>query len=217
METKEDFPQVFAPGFPRCGTTYACGILSQHPEIHAPMKKHPIYPYLVKKEIHFFNDRPRTLSDQNSIREDFGKRTIKEYKHYFVKGKINIDFSICTAYDPEAIRRVKETLGDIKIIFFIRNIEDHKKSIRLVSDHKETLAYLHNFQNYIEEWKKEFTEVLIVDLEETKINPKQQFMKILEFIGAKDTDFKFNFKKSKHSSFQIRRAKNHDRKKQKTR
>jgi len=130
-----NLPTIYAAGFPRCGTTWIARCLNQHPEIHAPMKKHPKYPYLVKKEIHYLNKTPMDLINIESINPGFN-RNISEYTHFFHDTKINIDFSICSAYDLECASRVKEVLGDVKILFFVRDKEDHKKSIEVLTKNK---------------------------------------------------------------------------------
>jgi len=194
-------PQVFAAGFPRCGTTWIARMLNQHPEIHAPMKKHPKYPYLVKKEIHYFNKCPSNLNEPDSENLGF-KRNITDYTHFFAYDKINIDFSICSAYDPGAAERIKEILGNVKILFFIRNKKDHKESLKVLI-REEPKDYLIEIAPVLEHYMKWFSEVKVINLEDTKENPREILKKILMFIGVKDIDFKFDLSGSKHSKEEI--------------
>ena len=163
-------PKVFVAGFPRCGTTWIARMLNQHPEIHAPMKKHPKYPYLVKKEIHYFNEYPSNLNEFQSVNLGF-KRNITEYIHFFYPGKINIDFSICSAYDVFSAERVKEVLGDVKILFFVRDKEEHIESLKVLIG-EEPKDYLLETSKAMSYYEKQFSNIKIINLEDTKKDPK---------------------------------------------
>lgn len=197
-------PEIFAAGFPRCGTTWIGKILSQHPELNVPLKHHPIYPYLVKKEIHYFNKFPSDLKDQKSKNKGFD-RNFTEYCDYWKEEKINLDLSICSAYDRDSALRVKQILGDAKILFFTREKSDHQISTRILTD-LGNYPYLSEFEKYIKPYQDNFSSMMIVNLEETKKDPKLALKKILLFIGVKDTDFKFDLNESKHSSQEMKIA-----------
>lgn len=197
-------PKVYVPGFPRCGTTYIGQVLHQHPEVHVPLKAHPKYPYPVKKEIHFFNKTPFTLDDQHSVNPDYKKGGFGYYIKFFADNKINIDFSICSGYDLECASRVKKELGDIKILFFTRNKEEHQESIKVIS-RAEPQEYASDFEAAIHAFKLEFSNVKIIDLSETQKNPRKVLRDILKFIGVKDLDFKFNLDVNKHSNEEVKK------------
>jgi len=197
-------PQVFCPGFPRCGTTFIAKVLNQHPEIHIPMRTHHIYDYPVKNEIHYFNKMPtRKIFNRKESDEGFNKN-MSEYVKHFKEGKTNLDFSICTAYDRNAAKRVKDCLGDVKILFFVRNVKDHQESLKiLIKEVKKEYSY---FQLFIDDYDKLFSRVKVVDLEEIEKNQQHTFVTILNFLGVKNTAFPFNFKVHKHSTEDIRNA-----------
>lgn len=195
-------PKVYVPGFPRCGTTFIGQVLHQHPEIHVPLKAHPRYPYPVKKEIHFFNKVPFTLNNLFSYNPDYLKSGIEYYKTFFADNKINIDFSICSGYDLECAEKVREELGDIKILFFTRNKVDHQKSIEVLTKEKAQ-EFVSDFDTAINQFQKVFSDVKIIDLNKIKKDPKKVLREILKFIGVKDLDFKFNLEVSKHSSEEV--------------
>lgn len=197
-----NLPQVFVAGFPRCGTTWIARLLNQHPEIHAPMKKHPKYPYLVKKEIHYLNRTPSNLNDLKSLNQGFN-RNITEYTHFFQANKINIDFSICSAYDLNSAYLVQEILGNVKILFFIRDKEEHRESLKVLTGQEPSKELL-DLKSAMKPYNI-FSNTMVINLAYTEKFSRNVLKDILKFIGAKDVDFKFDFSGSKHSSEEIKK------------
>lgn len=198
-------PQVFCPGFPRCGTTYIARVLNQHPEIYTPFKDHHVYSWPVKNELNYFMKMPeRAIFDRKATIAGFNQH-MENYAKHFKEGKINIDFSICTAYDGTAAQRVRKCLGPIKIIFFTRiDRQRHQESVKTMVGPRTRPEYS-QFEDYMKAWEI-FPEVLHAPLEEILKNPERWFRIILDFIGVKDRNFKFNFDVPKHSSQEIKHA-----------
>jgi len=181
---------VIVAGFPRCGSTYLANILRQHPHICVPEMK----------EINYFNKTPKYLSNPNVVSRN-NKKNFEWYKSLFDHDKkILMDFSILIAYDPNAPKRIKEKLGDIKIIFITREKEKHKESVYKIQkilggipdiSYKEYLEkydfyanHYSNFEEPIQRFKKNFSKVGIFNIIDN--DTKKEIRKIIKFMGLKD-------------------------------
>jgi len=180
-------PNAIIVGFPRCGTTYLYGLLKQHPEISVSDKK----------EINFFNVKPYFLANPEIPSPRIFKSS-EWYLNHFKKNKVIIDFAMMSSYDVHAIYRVKHLLGDVKIIFIKREKESHKKSIKnLVKAHngkEKNIEKYSDFEQYIQPYKKIFSNVYTTSLEEIK--NKQGIEKLLKFLGVKSYPLNQNVSKN---------------------
>ena len=116
-----------------------------------------------------------------------------------------MDFSILTAYDPIAAERMREVLGDIKIIVLVRDREHQKKSfyniLKLNGDIRDIsyesylkkygkLAdYYSDFETHIKTFEKHFSNVFVGNIIEN--DEKEEVKKIVEFLEL--PKFKFNY------------------------
>ena len=186
-------PNAIIAGFPRCGTTYLYDVLKQHPQISLPEKK----------EINFFNIKPYFLSHPEYPSPRIFKSN-EWYLRHFKKNKVVLDFAIMSCYDPLAAYRIKELLGDVKIIFITRNKEDHKKSIKgLIELHKgipNDYEKYSDFERYIKPYRKLFKKVYVTSLE--KIKTEEGLNELLRFLGVK----RYKFKKPNTSKYKIEKA-----------
>jgi hypothetical protein len=181
-------PNVLVPGFPRAGTSYLYNLLKQHEDVDVTEEK----------EIGWWRKFPLLTSHPHLINLKFFYPKSWYYKKFKLKKAIRMDFSVMAAYDKTSAERIKKELGDIKIIFIIRDRGAHEKSIRntLIKQHGEKIkcdtSIFSNFDEYIDEYKKVFSEVLIVDFAEMTKKPDSFLKKVFTFLELKqqkiDTD-----------------------------
>ncbi len=110
MEKKVKFICV---GVQKSGTSTLHEILHQHPEITLP----------TYKETHFFRDIEKYKKGRNAYFEYFSNQN----KPFFVE--IDPEYS----YFEECAKRIKNTLGNVKIIFILRNPVDRAYSHYLMT------------------------------------------------------------------------------------
>ena len=188
-------PNVYTAGFPRTASTYLYHLLEQHPEIDVGSIKEPSY----MGKYYYFLDYPHVVSPNS-------KKSLDWYKSLWGDKNIRIDFTIYTSYDSSSIKRIKDTLGDIKIMFLVRDKDKHEESAYyrfrkngglLINTFEEYKLSNHPFLKYsdfdkhIENYKEVFSEVGVFNFIDNPTN--SELKKILKFIGVKDIYFKFNF------------------------
>lgn len=143
---KEWKPNLFVPGFPKCGTTALYNYLAQHPDIYTLEEKEPQTLVLVNNV-----EIPKLWSlDFMRDKEQIGVvHSMDEYKYKFMQGSTKIyrlDASQQYSYKSYYAHILKRFSPNAKIILMIR---DHKE--RLVSLYLFTLLkYRHNYT--FEEW-----------------------------------------------------------------
>ncbi|MCH7567791.1 MAG: sulfotransferase domain-containing protein [Nanoarchaeota archaeon] len=194
-------PNVFIAGFPRCASTYLFNILKQHPDISVSKVKEPNY----------FNWKYIFFGYPN-YRSPFRKNKFSEYLSLFKDEPVRIDSSILASYDHECAQRIYERLGDVKIIFLVRNKETHKQSlykimlhngdIPLISyntflkNYQRLINFYTDFEQHIEVFKNQFSHVKKFNLIDR--DTKKEIKKILRFL--KVPDYKFNYDVDMNSS-----------------
>ena len=95
-------PNFLIVGAAKSGTTSLFSYLGQHPEIFVPVCKEP----------HYFSDSQVVIAKSDEEYEGlFADRTTEK-----AVGEASVSY-LC---DPEAPRRIKQTLGDVKIIIILR-------------------------------------------------------------------------------------------------
>jgi hypothetical protein len=125
-------PNLFIPGFAKCGTTELCDYLSQHPDIFLlSYAKEPNTFYdLAKYPPYLTGDRTgkslRVSMSLNDYYELFSKRTKYRYR---------VDGTVTYTYDPKFSRILKSFSENAKVILLIRN-----QKRRLVSVYFYTLV-----------------------------------------------------------------------------
>ena len=201
-------PNVLVPGFPRAGTSYLYNLLKQHKDIDVTSEK----------EIGWWRKFPLLTSHPKLINMKFFYPRIWYYKKFKVKKKIIMDFSVMASYDKTSARRIRKELGNIKIIFVIRDKEQHQRSIRnsIIKHHGEKIridtSIYSNFEKYIDEYKRVFESVMIVHFEDLTKNTNRTLKEIYSFLELDyhgiDTDIyeksykvKFKDKDKKKSEF----------------
>ena len=161
-------PNVLVAGFPRTGSTYLYHLLKQHPDIHIPSLKEINY---FNKD-HFFLGSPEILNPRHF-------KSLKWYYSFFkTNKKIAMDFSIISALDIGSAERARKILGDIKILFIIRNKEDFLKSVlhtmkkwgKIYPDYQKYA----NFDYYINNYKQHFSKIYVISIEQINKNPQKE-------------------------------------------
>lgn len=189
-------PNVLVAGFPKSGSTFLYHLFKQHPQIFVPKIK----------EINYFNKDNFFLSNPEILNPRYFKK-FKWYLSFFnTSRECIVDFSILSCLDVSSARRVKKQLGDIKILFIIRNKEDYLKSLKNFitkegGDPKEAIERYSDIDYYIDNYKREFSNVYIVSLESLNKNPQRELSKVLKFLELKP--YKFNValsKKARHET-----------------
>ncbi|RZD30460.1 hypothetical protein CXT76_02555 [Candidatus Parvarchaeota archaeon] len=186
-------PNVLVAGFPKSGSTFLYHILKQHPDIFIPKIK----------ELNYFNKDNFFLANPEILNPRYFKSENWYYSFFRTDKKVVIDFSILSALDITSAKRAKKLLGDPKIIFIIRNKEDYFKSMRkfIISEggnpSKNLKDYL-EIESYIENYKNNFSKILIVSLEKINKNPEKELFKLTNFLSLKD--YKFNLEVPRHET-----------------
>jgi hypothetical protein len=184
--TKIKKPNVLVAGFPKCGSTFLYHLLKQHPDIYIPKIK----------EINYFNKDNFFLTNPEILNPRYFKRRKWYYSFFQTNKKIIIDFSIISSLDVASAKRVKNELGDIKIIFITRNKKDFLNSMKnfLKKEGGKIRDYegFSNFNYYIDNYKKHFSKIHVVKLEDLNKNPKKELNKVINFLKIKKYSFNLN-------------------------
>jgi len=214
-------PNYLIAGFSRCGSTYLQGLLSQHPEVSVSTPRKGKWRF-DRKEAHFYGLKNRWV-----LWERDGKwwKNSKE-KHWqkcmdgrFKDRKYKIEFSYST-YDDTAPEYIKRKLGDINIIFLIRNKEDFKRSLhinfkssgkipknmswkRFNIKYGNKIEYLADFERVIKLYKKHFTKVTVFDIDNDGIN------KFIKWMGLDDFKYHEVPKHTREDAMKLRRPFEH--------
>lgn len=199
METKVK-PNVLVAGFPRCGTTFLYKLIKQHPSVSVSKVK----------EIDFFNKRNTHFTMHPNVKNPYSRIGLNNYLKFFEKNKCIIDFGIHTAYDYDSPKRIKKALGDIKIIFLVRE-KNFQKSLYKINrlnaeistkmsfeeyktKYKEFLNYYSDFDKHIENFRKNFSNVLVINL--IGNDEKKEIKKLLKFLELKPINFNYDISRN---------------------
>jgi len=203
-----NLPNFLVVGFPKCGSTSLHYFLDVHPEIFMPEQK----------EIHFFSyDKVNPLNkgpkDKHVKKLQIGK--FKDYKKLFkpiediqLAGEVSPSY---VNYPKDCIPKIKETLGNPKIIIILRDPIDRAYSnyLHLYREKRETLGFYDALKEeekrkqlgYSDFWyyrfnsdyyekvvayNDAFKEILIVEAEQLKANTKKTMSKVYKFIGVSE-------------------------------
>lgn len=200
-------PNFIIVGVARCGTTSLFHYLKQHPDIGMSKIKEPKYFSSIDLNL------PQTGVGDGTV---FSKLVTSEmnYDELFDGLEsfktIGEGSSDCFYYHKMVIPRIKEKLGDVKIIVCLRNPIERAFSAynNLVRDSREYLSFsdgLAEEQNRIvnnwdwmwhykngglyaealEHYQKEFTNVKVVFFEDLKSKPHEVLNELFVFLGVK--------------------------------
>ena len=192
-------PNVLVAGFPKCGSTFLYHLLKQHPDIFIPKIK----------ELNYFNKDNFFLSDPEILNPRYFKPFSWYLSFFRTNKKVVIDFSILSALDFGSAKRVKNRLGDIKIIFIVRDKRDYIRSVEKFvlkerGDPNVAKKYS-NFADYMGNYKRFFSSVLLVKLESINKNPEKELNRITKFLELKK--WKFNTRVPKHETKEYKMSK----------
>ena len=170
-------PNVLVAGFSRCATTYLYSLLKQHDQIHIPREK----------EVNYLHKFPLFLSHPDLVNIKFFFPESWYFSKFKSEKPIKIDFSVMTAYDKGSAQRIREKLGDIKIIFITRDKADHQRSVeKTMKNHGEKLAkhlkLYSNFEDYMGPYKRAFSDILIITKEDLARNAQGTMNTICQFL-----------------------------------
>ncbi|PVY70820.1 sulfotransferase domain-containing protein [Tamilnaduibacter salinus] len=179
-------PNFLIPGAGKSGTTYLASILSQHPDIYIPSGKEPAY----------FSAWPE--------RGNF-KFGVHQYRKNFqeVSSETRIgEASTVYMYDPESPKLIREQLGDIPLIFILRNPVERiysnywqeikaGKELPLFSEMIESghprfleMLWVSRYGAHLERYFTYFSKenILVTFLDDLKDDPEAYVWKVLEFL-----------------------------------
>lgn len=185
-------PNVLVAGFPRSGSTYLYRILNQHPQIFIPSLKEINY----FNRDHFFFEAP----------EIFNPRHLKKKSWYYnffrTNKKVVMDFSILSCLDVASARRVKKELGEVKILFVMRNKKDFLKSVeKMIERWRGDVEMSKEYSDqkyYIQPYLREFSKVHFFHVENFNKTPKKEIKRLCKFLEIED--FNFDLEVDKHRS-----------------
>ena len=212
-------PNFLIVGAAKSGSTSLYQYLSQHPEIFMPVNKEPNYfvaEYQQKMTKHcpsYKIDMNRMVFDKNAYYNLFKKAT-PEHKSI---GEASVTY----LFKPEfAIPKIKKELGDPKIIIILRNpikrafshysyacelgletlsFEDalDAEDNRLKNNWSSTFAYINQglFYNQVKAFKKAFTDVHILTLDDFVKKNQLELKKIYTFLNIENS-FKNKFQEN---------------------
>jgi len=199
-------PNFIIGGVARCGTTSLYHYMNQHPEIGFPIQKEPKYFSSI-----FLNFPHSGIGDETV--DDIVIKNRSEYFNLFDKlnkykviGEASSDYLY---YHKYTVKAIKEELGDIPIIFSIRNPVERAYSAysNLIRDGRENLEFMEALQeeecrikdnwdwmwaykagglyaDAIEHFQGEFSKVKVILFDELESKPDQVPTEIFEFLNV---------------------------------
>ncbi len=203
-----DSEHVIVAGFPRCASTFVGNVLRQHPEISVPEMK----------EINYFNHTHKFFLYPN-IRSYASRESLERYKRLYVDRKVKLDLSVLTAYDLEAAERIKRILGDVKIMFLVRDdMQRHRKSLferqvnngdlprtmkyrEYIKKYRFFWQYYSNFDEHMERFRKIFSRVEVFNIVDN--DDHVEITKILKFLRVERRALDLDV--YKHASHELRK------------
>ena len=206
----ELLPNFLVVGFAKCGTTSLVNKLSEHKQIFIPKEKELRYfTYDFLKNSGYkgpgdYRPKRRAVKSLNDYKKKFD--ISEDYK---CVGEATTDISFYYEY---TIPKIKELLGDPKIIIMLRNPTDRAISAysHLIREERETLSFdkalekenerIKNGYEFIWGYKKasyyyesvkafkdNFTHVHIVFFEDFINQSETEIQKILNFLGVENS------------------------------
>ncbi len=220
-------PNFIIAGNARCGTTSLYYYLSQHPEADIPRKETFYFAREFYKNIP--NDGPPGYRDKSRI-----IYSEKEYDDFYKRctRKAIGEVSTCFGYlHKSSVSLIKKKLGDVKIIFLLRNpverafsgykhfvwltyetlsfedaIEKENERMKLNWDFMWHYVQLGFYAKQVKEFQNNFSNVKIILSEDFEQKTNSVMKEIFRFIGVDenfkcDTSFRYNFSDENKSTF----------------
>jgi hypothetical protein len=199
-------PKFIISGVARCGTTSLFYYLNQHPEIGMSKVKEPKY----------FSSIDLNLPQKGVGDDTVFSKVVKDEINYgklftgLEKFKtIGEGSSDCFYYHRTVIPRIKEKLGDVKIIVCLRNPVERAFSAynNLVRDSREHLDFLKGLEaeqeridgnwdwmyhykegslyaEALEHYQKEFTNVKVIFFDDIELDTQKVLRELFMFLGV---------------------------------
>lgn len=143
-------PNLFIPGFPKCGTTALASYLSQHPDVYVIEGKEPCTLYYWKKVARFMIPEP----DKPHIGKPVSFEAYRKAFELHKDKKIRVDASQPYSFDVSFVKELYRFNPEAKIILMIR-----EPIARLLS------AYNFTYHIHKKKFKDWIEEILIPDLD----------------------------------------------------
>ena len=211
-------PNFLVAGVAKAGTTSLYYYLTQHPDIEIPRKEtfyfaKEFYKNSPGDKLPFFRDRSRLIFTESEYRKFYSQCSKK------ATGEV----STCYAYFHEtAVPLIKGTLGDVKIIFILRNPVERAFSAYMhfkrmnaeplsfkdaldaeksrMEKHWDFMWYYKDVGFYAKQlkaFKENFSDVKVFLSEDFNSNPQQVMKEVFHFIAVDerfvaDTAFRYN-------------------------
>lgn len=197
-------PTFIIAGVARCGTTSLYHYMKQHPDIGFPTQKEPKYFSSTHLEFPHNGIGDNTVDNIVVKDKDSYYKLFEKLGSFKAIGEASSDYLFFHEYTVNAI---KKELGDIPIIFSLRNPIDRAYSAynNLLRDSRETLEFMDALQaederilnnwdwmwaykqgglysKAIEHFQKEFSSVKIILFDDLESNPSKVLQEIFEFL-----------------------------------
>ena len=196
-------PNFIITGFPKCGSTALHYYVDAHPDIFMPKQK----------ELHYFTQPNISKLNKGPGDIEAKKGQVKSFDSYFSlfnkAKKENVIGETSPSYInyPECFEKIKDCLGDPKIIILLRDPikRAYSNYLHLVREQRETKSFKEALnledkrreKNYSDFWyykfnstyyekvveaKKSFKEVLILTQEELNLDTIKTLKKVYNFL-----------------------------------
>ena len=212
-------PNFIIAGVARCGTTSLFHYLKQHPEIGMSKVKEPKYFSSLDLSLPQHGEGDDTVFSKVITDESSYDNLFTGLEKYKVIGEGSSDYFY---YHKTVIPRIKEKLGDVKIIICLRNPVERAFSAYscLVRDSREHLSFSNAlnkederisknwdwmwhytngglYAEGLEHYKKMFTNVKVVFFEDLETRPEVVLNEVFHFLNVKtnisiDTSTKYS-------------------------
>jgi hypothetical protein len=203
MKTK---PNFIIAGVARCGTTSLFHYLEQHPEIGMSKIKEPKYFSSLDLELPQNGIGDKTVFSKVIVNEDSYDDLFSGLEKFKSVGEASSD---CFYYHKAVIPRIKEKLGDVKMILCLRNpterafsaynnlIRDSREYLNFrdglnaeenrISENWDWMWYYKNgglYSEAVKHFQNEFSAVKIVFFEDLELKPKRVLTHLCEFLDV---------------------------------
>lgn len=198
------FPNFMIPGAGKSGTSFLAKVLGQHQDIFIPDKKEPAY----------FS----TYSGRGRYAE--GVRQYLKYFHGYSGERYIGEASTVYMYDPDSPKLIRENLGEIPLIFVLRNPvdriysnywQDIKGGYKLPPFHEmvaqrhpmlcervEISRYGKHLSRYLEYFDR--SDITLIFFDELINNPESIIYSILDRLELPNFDTQVDFFKNENTS-----------------
>jgi len=199
-------PSFIIVGVARCGTTSLFHYLNQHPEIGMSKRKEPKYFSSLDLDLPHVGPGDDTVYSTVITDEKEYDDLFTNLEAYKIIGEGSSDYFY---YHKTVISRIKEKLGDVKILVCLRNPIDRAYSAynNLIRDSRETLEFYDALEledermaknwdwmwhykkgglytEALKHYQQEFTQVKVILFDDLQSNPKNVLDDIFVFLDV---------------------------------